>query len=252
MDKRYRTEVIMPEWIRRKIAKVDELINECFNNYKPYISCSWGKDSSLVLFLAHRLFPEIPVIYMNSGYAMSDTYKFRDWYLENIGIKEYYEIPCPEDYIELNLKYGLPSIDRTESDHKKVIEIIKKDVLDEFAKSKGFNCCIWGIRAEETAGRRALLRKRGLIYDAGGMVKCSPIGWWKGAEVWTAIEALNIPYNPIYDKIMPPYFTRESIKNSGWLTTDKANRGRVMWMKKFYPEEYNKLQKLFPEVRHYV
>lgn len=246
------SKTVIPKWISRKIDIVYELLNECYFNYKPYISCSWGKDSGLVMHLALKLFPEIPVVYMNSGYALSDTYKFRDWYLENIGIKYYYEVPCPEDYVELCLKYGLPNIDRTPSDHEKVKNIIKKDVLDDFAKSKGWNCCIWGIRAEETAGRRALLRQRGLLYEASGMIKCSPIGWWKGTEVWEAIDALNIPYNPIYDKEMPPFFTRSTIKNSGWLTTDKANQGRLVWLKKFYLDEYIKLKKAFPEVQSYV
>lgn len=244
---------MIPSWIEKKLIKAYKLLDECYSKYSaPYVSCSWGKDSSLTMYLVTQNSPNIPVVYMDSGYAMEDTYRFRDWYLKNIGIKNYYEVPCPADYIELCLKYGLPSIDRSQADHEKVKKIIKKDVLDEFAKSKGWNCCIWGIRAEETAGRRALLRKRGLLYDAAGMAKCSPIGWWKGREVWEAIDSIGIPYNPIYDKEMLPMFTRESIKNSGWLTTDKANQGRLVWLKRFYPDEYYKLEKLFPEVKGYV
>lgn len=245
---------MIPQWITNKLIKAYELLEECYSRYSaPYISCSWGKDSSLVMYIVTQKFPETPVVYMNSGYAMSDTYKFRDWYLKNIGIQNYFEVPCPADYVELCLKYGLPSIDRTNSDQEKVKKIIKKDVLDEFAKEKGWDCCIWGIRAEETAGRKALLRQRGLIYDTEhGIAKCAPIGWWKGREVWEAIDSLKIPYNPIYDKEMPPMFTRASIKNSGWLTTDKANQGRLVWLKKFYPDEYAKLVKIFPQVKGYV
>lgn len=244
---------MIPSWIGRKLIKAYEVLEECYSRYSaPYVSCSWGKDSSLVMYLVTQVNPDTPVVFMNSGYMMSDTYKFRDWYLENVGIKNYYEVPCPEDYIKINLQYGLPSIDRTQSDHEKVKKIIKSDVLDEFAKSKGWDCCIWGIRAEETKGRAVLLRNRGLIYDSNGIGKCSPIGWWKAKEVWEAIDALKIPYNPLYDKVMPPFFTRETNKNSGWLTTDKATRGRLVWMKKFYPEEYEKIEKLFPEVRNYV
>lgn len=243
----------VPSWINKKLIKSYETVEKCFDRYKqPYISCSWGKDSSLTMYIVTRAHPETPVIYMNSGYAMKDTYKFRDWFLENVGIENYYEVKCPEDYIKLNLKYGLPSIDRTETDQEKVKKIIKKDVLDDFAREHGWDCCIWGIRAEEAPGRRILLRKKGLLYESNGIGKCSPIGWWKGREVWEAIDSLNIPYNPLYDKEMPPFFTRATIKNSGWLTTDKANQGRLVWMKRFYPNEYEKIKKLFPEVRNYV
>jgi 3'-phosphoadenosine 5'-phosphosulfate sulfotransferase (PAPS reductase)/FAD synthetase len=204
------------------------------------------------MYLALSVSSDIPVVYMNSGYALSDTYKYRDWYIDNIGIKNYYEVPCPEDYIELCLKYGLPSIDRTSADHDKVIKIIKKDILDEYAREQGWNCCIWGIRAEETRGRKILLKQRGLLYNQNGIAKCSPIGWWKGIDVWAAIDALKIPYNPIYDRIMPPFFTRETIKNSGWLTTDKATKGRLVWLKRYYYNDYIKLLQLFPEVQFYV
>lgn len=254
MDKRSRKSIkIVPSWINKKLIKAYRVLEECYSKYStPYVSCSWGKDSSLVMHLVNVTEPSTPVVFMDSGYAMSDTYKFRDWYLENIGIENYHEVPCPEDYIELNLKYGLPSIDRTQSDHEKVKQIIKKDVLDEYAKKQGWDCCIWGIRAEETRGRAILLRQKGLLYESNGIGKCSPIGWWKSKDVWLAIDALNIPYNPLYDKEMPPFFTRETNKNSGWLTTDKANKGRVTWMKRFYPEEYKELLELFPEVNNYV
>lgn len=245
---------MVPSWISNKLIKAYQVLEECYSKYStPYVSCSWGKDSSLVMYMVNAFEPDTPVVYMDSGYAMSDTYKFRDWYLKNIGIKNYYEVPCPEDYIELNLKYGLPSIDRQQSDQDKVIKIIKKDVLDEFAKNQGWNCCIWGIRAEETKGRRHLLAKRGLLYETkDGMGKCSPIGWWKGPDVWQAIDCLGIPYNPLYDNEMPPYFTRATNKNSGWLTTDKARKGRLVWLKRFYPMEYMRLRELFPEVSKYV
>lgn len=241
-------------WIGKKLIKVYELLERVFKQYHaPYISCSWGKDSSLVMYLVTQVYPDTPVIFMDSGYNLPDTYKFRDWYLENVGIKHYYEVPCPNDYVELCLKYGLPSIDRTAADQEKVKKIIKKDVIDEFAREKGFDCCIWGIRAQETRGRAILLKKYGLLYEMPGqMAKCAPIGWWTHREVWEAIDWLKIPYNPLYDNVMPPFFTRETIKNGGWLTTDKAAFGRVLWLKRFYPEQYEKLKEMFPEVASYV
>lgn len=244
---------MVPKWITSKLINAYKVLDECYETYStPYVSCSWGKDSSVVMYLVTQSNPDIPVVFMNSGYAMSDTYKFRDWYLKNIGIRNYHEVKCPEDYIKLNLKYGLPSIDRTQSDHEKVKKIIKNNVLDNYAKEQGWDCCIWGIRAEETRGRAILLRQKGLLYESNEIGKCSPIGWWKGKDVWETIDFLKIPYNPLYDNELPPYFTRTTNKNSGWLTTDKANRGRVVWLKRFYPEEYEKILRLFPEVQSYV
>jgi len=240
-------------FVERKINNFYRIIDKAMNKYKKhYISCSWGKDSILVVHLIISRYPDTTIIFMNSGYALSDIYKFRDYYLKEYRVKNYIELKCPHDYVELNLKYGLPSIDRSISDHEKVKNIIKKDVIDEWAIKNNYDCCFWGIRADETAGRKKLLRKYGLLYRTSEIAKCSPIGWWGNNDVWNIIDCLNIPYSKIYDKELKPFFTRDTIKNGGYLTTDKANKGRIIWLKKFYPTDYEKLFSKFIEVKKYV
>ena len=240
-------------FVERKLNKFYEIVDKAFLEYKKhYISCSWGKDSILTAHLILNRYHDATVVFMNSGYALSDIYNFRDYYLNKFGIKNYVELKCSHDYAELNLKYGLPSIDRTISDHEKVKNIIKKDVIEEWAIENNYDCCFWGIRADETAGRKNLLRRFGLLYKISEIAKCSPIGWWNNEDIWNIIDILNIPYSKIYDKEMKPFFTRNTIKNGGYLTTDKANQGRLIWLKKFYPDDYNKLSSKFNEVRTYV
>lgn len=240
-------------FLKRKINNFYKVIDKAMNKYKKhYISCSWGKDSILVVHLIISKYPDTKVVFMNSGYALSDIYKFRNYYLKEYGIKNYIELKCPHDYAKLNIQYGLPSIDRSISDHEKVKNIIKKDVIEEWAVENNFDCCFWGIRADETAGRKKLLRRHGLLYKVSNIAKCSPIGWWSNEDVWNIIDYYGLPYSEIYNKEMKPFFIRNNIKNGGYLTTDKANQGRLIWLKKFYPDDYNKLSSMFEEVKRYV
>lgn len=233
---------------KKKVEKAKELIKKTLNECKnPYISTSWGKDSTVVMDLVHNEDPTVPIVYMDSGYAMPDTYEYRDRYLAQ-SKAHYYEIKCPQDYLDLSLKYGLPHIDRTQKDHDKIIKMIKGEPITDFAKSKGFDCCFWGIRADETRGRAYLLKKYGLNHND----KCAPIGFWTTYDIWAYILSKDIDYNTLYDKEIPPAITRYNIKNSGWLTTDNIHKGRLLWLKRFYPDIFDKLKEINPQVGNYL
>ena len=60
----------------------------------------------------------------------------------------------------------------------------------------------------------------------------------------------DIPYPKLYDNI--GLLPREEIRNGGWLTTDGAHMGRVQWLRRYYPEQYQVLAQKYPEVKNYV
>lgn len=218
---------------------------------KPYLSCSWGKDSVLTLWLVRQVNESIPVVFMDSGYAFPETYQLRDRLLAEWNIQNYIEIPPNIDYFDLCQIYGLPGIDRTDATQKKVVDLLKKNKANSWAQGHGYDGHFWGLRADESRGRRVLLRKNGLLYQGKtGLWRCSPIGWLSTREVWDIIFEQEIPYSGIYDRTQ--LIPREKIRNSGWLTTDGAADGRIVWLKRHYPELYFRLVAEFPQVKSYT
>lgn len=217
---------------------------------KPYISCSWGKDSLTLLKLTLQVKPDVMVVFMNSGYDLPDLYDTRDKLLKQWHIENYTEIPSPIDYISLFEQYGMRNIDRTEEGQKEVVRIIKKDNITEWARANGYDGFFWGMRCDESVGRKIYLRKRGAIHTVGGMTRVAPLANWSGDDVWQFIEEVKIPYPAFYDKT--DLIAKKEIRSSGWLTCDGAHRGRIIWLKTHYPIQYHELARRFPEVRNYV
>ena len=242
----------MLPYLKRKIARSLKIIREGFKRSKnPYLSCSWGKDSILTLFLTHFIKPNIHVVFMNSGYDLPELYKTRDLLLKKLKIKHYTELSSPIDYISLITKYGMRNINRSDKQQKKILELIKKNNIDDWAIENGFDGFVWGMRAQESVGRKIYLSKFGPIHRAkNGLVRITPLIWWTTDEVWDAIHELELPYPKFYD--YTDLLDRNDIRSSGWLTTDGATRGRIVWLKVHYPEQFNELAKRFPEVRSYV
>lgn len=234
---------------KHKYQKAFQICEEYIAQYEhPYLSMSWGKDSILLLYILQQVKKDIKVIFLNSGYALPDTYEIRDKLVDEWDIN-YEEIQQDVDYIEMCQLIGLPH-ERTASQQNKVITNIKKITLDDYAKKKGYDLCFWGIRADEAKKRQWLFKKNGYSVKTNDILKVHPIIHFTLSDVWEFYYFLDIPVNQIYTK--NKFLKKEQIRNTGWVSTDGADSGKIMWLKYYYPEYYNQLQAKFPQIRAFV
>ena len=238
---------------KRRIEKAQEIITLGLKIIKkPYLSCSFGKDSIVLLHLVLQQSPDIPVVFINSNYCFPDTYQVRDAFVSDYKIN-LVEISQPYDYLEIIKQYGLPQ-ERSKAQQNKVVNLLKKDLANEWAWNNGHNGNYWGLRKEEASGRRWLLNTKGSLFWAKNarLWRCSPLADWMWEDVWAYIHEQGIPYSGIYDKTGFVEDPRQ-IRNTSYITTDGANlNGRVAWLKYYYPELFDKVAKNIPELRRYV
>lgn len=229
----------------RKTGRINAVIAEQLNtSRKPMLSLSWGKDSYLLLHFVLQHKADIAVVYLDSGYGLPDNYRFRDNILA-FTTMNYIELQQDIDYIAFCKQFKLPH-HRTVAEQKKAVAVLKKDQLDRFASRNGYDLIFWGLRADESRGRFNLA-KNGYWFDkANGIRYCHPLIYMKQFELWYTYEILGLPVNEIYKKTTG-IITKEQIRNSGYLSTDGANYGRIQWLRDFYPEEYSRLLYYFPE-----
>jgi 3'-phosphoadenosine 5'-phosphosulfate sulfotransferase (PAPS reductase)/FAD synthetase len=148
-------------------------------------------------------------------------------------------------------QYGLAGIDRTDTDHQKVVSILKKDKGTQWAKEHGFGGVFLGIRKDESVGRRWNLTVRTPLYQVNGFWHCCPLADWTYRDVFAYLISNNIQYPAFYD-FEDMGMTREWIRNSSWVSTDGAAKGQIAWLRKHYPKQYKELSARFPEVKGYV
>lgn len=233
-------------YLRKKENKIISVIKEQLNYAKkPMLSLSWGKDSFLLLHYVHSIDPNIDVVFLDSGYGLPCNYEFRDKILSQYNLN-YHEVKQQYDYIDLCKRYNLPHL-RSVASHKKVISLIKKSQLDAFAKKNGNDLIFWGLRADESKGRFNL-SKNGYYFDKlNGLRFVHPLIYMPQFELWYIYDHYKLPVNNIYNNT--GIIKKEQIRNSGWLSTDGAGFGRVEWLKRFYPEQFNKLLFYFPNAK---
>jgi len=238
---------------KRRVNDSAEIIEQALaKDVKWYIACSFGKDSICLLDLAIKIKPDLPVLHMDSGYCFPETYETRDYYMKQYNLN-LTVLPATIDYFELMHQFGMPGISRTKSQQIKVVKMIKKDHPAEWAKKHGLSGVFMGLRKDESNGRRYTLNIRSPIYQTGdGMWKCCPLANWTIKDVWAYIITNNLKYPAFYDYTGIPGYDREWIRNSSWCTTDGAERGKIVWLRKYYPELYRRLIKEFPITKNYV
>lgn len=219
---------------------------------RPYVSCSWGKDSTALLWLLIGFNPDIPVVHFHSSYQLPEIPELRDELIEKWQLN-YLEIPGRDlsEMIDWLGEIGLPDISRKPAQQRRVVTELKTDKGREVAQEHGLDGMFWGLRAAESRARRNLFRGKSPLYQGqDGLWRCAPLAWWSDSDLWALIDHFRIPYAKLYDKTL--FEPREKIRNAGWLTTDGARYGRLVWLKYYYPNHFNQLAGEFPEVRDYV
>ncbi len=158
------------------------------------LTCSFQAEDVLLTKLAIELDPNIPVLFLDTGYHFRETYEYRDriareWKLNLINL-------LPEKTVaEQEAEYGLlyqSAPDRCCGLRK--VEPLFKAVANI---ASGSPACAANRRR---AARR--LRNRAMFTLPGGkqVLKLAPLAEWTTRDVWYACEQLSIPLLPLYER----------------------------------------------------
>ena len=182
------------EMTRRIIDNFLLLFRRCF------VSCSFGKDSIVVLHLVRGIQPDIPVVFNNTGVDGPETYEYRDRMVEMWGLKLYETLPVKGwDFFKVADKYGLPD-GRKRSDM--CCDYLKEIPLRRLVKEQKWEINFTGMTVLESRNRMFTICERGQSYLSKKdiCVKVHPIAYWTDGDVWRYIHENNIPVNPVYEK----------------------------------------------------
>lgn len=212
---------------------------------KDTIVCSsWGKDSGVLVSLALRAGIR-NVAHLRSPYELPGWEPVRDWAVANGAIV--HDVPTArtlDEYVSWLQAHGLHYERETLLTARKAA---KRDELLDWVDAHGFTSQLLGMRADESKGRKACFRVRGLRYPAHGLDVCNPFGWWTTRDVWAYLVSEGVPWHRLYD-CETHGETRETLRNGGWLSVHGSNDARIPWLREHFPEQYRALRERFPQV----
>ncbi len=179
-----------------KLTHVREQLQEAFANAPGVddvcLTCSFQAEDVLLLKLALELRPELPTLFLDTGYHFAETYAYRDRMAREWNVRLINLLPLTT-VAEQEAQHGLlyqSSPDRCCAARK--VEPLFRAVAD-------YRVWITGLRREQ-AKTRATLEESALFTLPGGkqVVKLSPLAYFTTADVWHACEELDIPLLPLY------------------------------------------------------
>lgn len=287
-EKKYTNEDlrIMQSWsLARKIQVTQTRIIEWYikNEGKVYVSFSGGKDSTVLLDMVRRIYPEVPAVFIDTGLEypeLRDFVKTIDnviWLKPEMNFRrviETYGYPIISKRIAgyvssaknnpncVRAKYLKGEIDNTMfggngkwsflidapfkvSDY--CCNKMKKEPNKHFAKKTGLRP-IFGTMASESQNRKQHWLRNGCNVFDNKEPKSQPLSFWTEQDILEYLYQYKIPYASVYGEIVQD-------KNGKYKTTGCHRTGCVYCgfgchLEK-EPNRFQKLKETHPKLWNY-
>jgi phosphoadenosine phosphosulfate reductase len=157
------------------------------------VTSSFQAEDVVVLHLVRQVAPEIPVLFLDTGYHFHATYEYRDHIASEW---------------RLNLRNILP--EKTVAEQEAEFGILNQTAPDRccalrkvgplFAALDPFGLWFTGLRRQQAKTRANLQPVETFTLPTGRqLLKLSPLADWHTREVWQYAERHSIPLLPLYD-----------------------------------------------------
>ena len=158
------------------------------------MSTSFGIQAAVMLGLVTSVVPDIPVIWIDTGYLPPETYGFAERLTAelSLNLKVYQSPMSPARMEALYGRLWEGSVDSfNRYDQIRKVEPMQR-ALDEL----GAAAWLTGLRAKQTDYRKTLTR----IGQQEGRYKVMPILHWNSKDVYDYLTANNLPYHPLFEQ----------------------------------------------------
>ena len=158
------------------------------------ITCSFQAEDVVVLHLLRKRVPDVPVLFLDTGYHFAETYEYRDrmtqdWSLNLMNI-------LPEKTIEQQeSEFGILYREQP----TKCCQLRKVEPL--MRSLEPFDIWFTGLRREQSPTRKNLKKVEQHRLPSGKtLLKVSPLADWTWAQVWEYTGKHGLTYLPQYDQ----------------------------------------------------
>ena len=151
---------------------------------------SFAQNSAAMLKLVVESAPELPVIWVDSGYNVPDTYRVAEEIMELL--KPNMQIYIPQITAERRnaILGGIPHPDDDPEVHEEFTRQVKLEPFDFALQEHKPEVWISGIRQEETDFRKTLDI---LSMDNRGILKVAPLFYWTEQDIADYMESQQLP-----------------------------------------------------------
>jgi phosphoadenosine phosphosulfate reductase len=179
-----------------KFRAVEQLIHEELERTQQdvCVTNSFQAEDMVVLHIVRQVLPDVPVIFLDTGYHFAEVYDYRDrmseaWSINLINLIPELTVPQQES------QFGILN----QTDPGRCCGMRKVKPL--FAALDNYKLWFTGLRREQAKSRAALQSVEDFALPTGKTIrKISPLADWNTRDVWRYAQQSQIPLLSLYDK----------------------------------------------------
>lgn len=175
----------------------EEILSWSFRQFtgRIGISTAFGAEGCLLIDLAVKVDPKVPVFYIDTGFAFAETTALKAKIEQKYGIA-------------IQVFEPVQSVAEQAATHGEKLHDRDPDRCCALRKVEPLQRALGGLDSWISARRRDMASTRvnipvlELVLQADGrqLVKVNPLAAWNRTDVWKYILANEVPYNPLYDE----------------------------------------------------
>ena len=160
---------------------------------KLILTTSFGIQSAVMLHLASRVAPEIPVVFIDTGYLFPETYRFADELTKKLklNLKTYTPRRSAAQQEALEGKRWEQGLDGLKAYNVEN----KVEPMDRAVRELGATAWLAGLRRSQASTREGL----GFVQVQNKITKVHPILDWDNRTVHRYLTEHGLPYHPLWE-----------------------------------------------------
>jgi len=179
------------------------------------MTTSFGIHSAVMLHMVTRVVPDIPVIWIDTGYLPSKTYLFAEQLSDRLklNLKVYQSTLSPA---RMEALYGRLWDQKDVESLNLYDQLRKVEPMQRALRELKVTAWLAGLRSNQTDHRKTL----DYVNLQGSIYKVLPILRWNSKQVYDYLQAYDLPYHPLFDE---GYVTVGDWHSSRPLTAEDEN-----------------------------
>jgi phosphoadenosine phosphosulfate reductase len=182
--------------VAEAISQAEQWIDEALaaSTGPECVTSSFQAECVALVHMVTARRPEIPVLFLDTGYHFPETYEYRDrlaaqWRLNLVNLLPRQTVP--EQEAQFGILY--------QSAPDRCCGMRKVEPL--FGALAGYDTWFTGLRREQSKSRTHLVPLDNFVLPGGKTLrKVSPLADWSTRDVWDYCKQHNIPLLPLYDR----------------------------------------------------
>lgn len=158
------------------------------------IASAFQAEGTCVMHMAARIRPDVPVLFLETGFHFAETLAFRDRIAERLGVRvvDLVGEHTPESQAE---KFGPRLFER---DPDRCCDLNKVQPMLEALRD--LDAWVTAFRRDSSPTRATSpIVDRYELEPGRWMVKVNPVATWTRWDTWTYLREHDLPHNPLYD-----------------------------------------------------